>query len=400
MTRKYQNNIEQLVASYASVGRRHQRNRLYTLIAAAAIVPLLMFAGLQTWQFGSNQIVDQRDAFSEQAQEIQAIKESLAVEIEAIHAQRREFEQSRGLLLEQSELLEREIAQAGKQRHKLELQRDEFSGQQQQMSQAIDELEDRRSEIQKQKVALNPLLEQERAAMNAERQKLERQRQRFAEEGALLELEIQAINVQRTELAAQRMTVERRRKELQLLLEKSKNIRNTTTTNESDNRLQEQSAQGAEPLQREPEIVAYAAPTPTSPLGLPYIEAIELEKMRGGFSIGEDMEISIGITRSASINGVEQFSNSLNIADSIGGISIAEMDGVSATLIQNGPGNYVSPDVLASMAENFSIMVQNSLDNQEISTQNIYDISVDNVSNTIDGIAASQAIEDSLAITY
>ena len=98
------------------------------------------------------------------------------------------------------------------------------------MSAAIAQIEDRRRDMQRKRAEIDrddPLLERERTAMNEERRKLEQQRKRFAEEGALLEREIQAINEQRAELAAQRVAVEKRRKELQSLLEKSKTLRRT-----------------------------------------------------------------------------------------------------------------------------------------------------------------------------
>lgn len=406
MKRTYdRKSLEQLVVSYADVGRRQKRMRLYGGIAAIIAAPLLVFIGIQAWQYGGSRIVQQRGALDEQAEEIQAIKDSLASEIEAIKRQSREFERSRGLLLEQSEMLEQEMALASEQRNKLEAQRDGFSAQQEQMSAAIAQIEDRRRDMQRKRAEIDrddPLLERERTAMNEERRKLEQQRKRFAEEGALLEREIQAINEQRAELAAQRVAVEKRRKELQSLLEKSKTLRNTTTEVEPANNLEKQTATGTgdEPLIRDPQIVAYSEPAPEpSPLGLPIVEAYKLDKMRGGFSIGDDMVISVGITRSGSVNGVEQFTNSINIADIASGVSPADMEGATATLIQNGPGNFVSPNVLAAMSENFTTIVQNSLDDQEISTMNIYDISVENVSSAVNGIAASQAISDSLSFS-
>ena len=405
MTRKRETNIDQLVATYASVGRRHQRNRFHAAIAAIVAVPLLIFVGLQAWQFGSSRIVAQRSSLDDQVEEIQAIRDTVAAEIEAINSQRREFERSRDLLLEQSDLLESEIGAISQQRQNLESQREEFVAQQESLAQSIDEIDDRSRSVRRQKEDLkrqDPLIESERAAMNEERRKLEQQRRRYADEAALLEEEIEAINVQRAELAAQRVEVAKRREELQALLERSKNLRNTTTNVESNDKLETQSAQGVESAQDEPEpeIIAYAPNSiETIQIGLPMVEASQLSKTRGGFSVGDDMVISVGITRSASVNGVEQFSNALHIADLVSGITPVELEGVTATLIQNGPGNFVSPEALAEMSGNFSTVVQNSLDGQEISTENVYDISVQNVSNAIDSIAASRAIDDSLAIT-
>jgi hypothetical protein len=419
MTRKYEKNIEMLVASYASVGRRHRRQRFYAVIAAAVALPLLAFIGYQTWNYSGNRItVDQNGWIDKQAQEIQEIQESLENEIQAINVQRLDFERSRSLLTEQSELLKREITEASEQRRVLEAKNDEFAGQQDRISDEIAAIEDRRRAIQQQKAEIereDPLLERERLAMKEERRKLEQQRKRFALEGSLLEKEIQAINEQRTELAVQRMAVEERRKELQSLLEKTKGIGNktndtgtTTTKVRPDNDLKEQdvshsdkSGKGAESVQGEanPEIIAHAEPSRNaSVLGLPYVEEYRLEQMRGGFSIGDHVEITIGLTRSASINGVEQFSSTISIANALEGISPAEMENVNATLIQNGPGNYVSPDVLEAMSGNFSTLVQNSLDDQEISTQNVYDVSIDNISDVIGDIAASRAIDDTIAL--
>ena len=405
MSNKYENNIEKLVASYASVGRRHRRNRFYSTIAATVAALLLILVGLQAWQFGGDRVGVQRSTLDKQAQEIAAIKNSLATEIAAINAQRREFERSRQLLLEQGALLETEIGAASKQRRKLEEQRQEFAAQQGRLAQSIDEIDDRRQSMRQRRAELerqDPLVESERAAMNEERRKLEQRRKQYAEEGALLEKEIEAINMQRAGLAAQRVEVEKARKELQALLDKSKNMRNTTTKVEPNTKFEEQSAKGTEPAQQEPEREIIASTQPAqqgpNPLGLPIVEAYQLEKTRGGFAVGDDMVISVGITRSASVNGVEQFSNALHIADLVSGITPAEMENVTSTLVQNGPGNYVSPNVLAQMSGNFSTILQNSLDGQEIATKNVYDISVDNVSNAMDSIAAGRAVNDALAI--
>jgi len=405
MVNKYENNIEQLVASYASIGRRHQRNRIIATVAATMAAMALILVGLQAWQSGGLRISGQHSALEDQAREISTIKNSLTTEIEAINAQRREFERSRALLLEQGELLEKGIEEASEQRRKLETQHQEFVAQQERLANSIVEIDDRRQSIQQRTAELDrqdPLLEEERAAMNEERRKLEQRRQQYAEESVLLEKEIEAISVQRAALAAQRQEVEKARKELQALLEKSKSLRNTTSKAEPDSNLKEQSAQGSHPVQQNPKPEIIADTTPSSgpfPLGLPIVEAYQLEKTRGGFSLGDDMVITVGITRSASVNGVEQFSNSLHIADLVSGVTSAELEGVTSTLVQNGPGNYVSPGVLGEIAGNFTTILQNSLDGQEIATKNVYDISVDNVSNAMDGIATSRMVGDALSLS-
>ena len=120
---------------------------------------------------------------------------------------------------------------------------------------------------------------------------------------------------------------------------------------------------------------------------------------RGAYDIG-DMEISIGLTRTASVNGAEQFSSYFNLTDAMNGVSPADMDDASVNLVQNGDGNYVSPDALDSIAGgNFSTIIQNSLDNQDIQLKNVYDISVKNVSEVALDVSARRAIDDAISLT-
>lgn len=100
---------------------------------------------------------------------------------------------------------------------------------------------------------------------------------------------------------------------------------------------------------------------------LPVSDAV-LAQARGGFDLGNGLLASFGISRMVYINGNLVASASVNIPDlshidSTQAAALAALLG-DATLIRNGPGNFVDP---ASFNHAFgAIVIQNTLDNQRI----------------------------------
>ena len=144
--------------------------------------------------------------------------------------------------------------------------------------------------------------------------------------------------------------------------------------------------------------VAYSIPVSPGLDGLATVDDSALGNMRGGISIGGDMDIAVGLTRSASINGVEEYSNSFYIDNLNNGVNAAELANVNSVLIQNGAGNVASPAILDALSGNYSTIIQNTLDGQEIATKTVLDISIGNVSSALRGLSAQQAISDSLSL--
>jgi hypothetical protein len=120
--------------------------------------------------------------------------------------------------------------------------------------------------------------------------------------------------------------------------------------------------------------------------------------MRGGVQLPNGMNVAIGLTRSASLNGIEQYSSSLQLDDLSAGIGAQAFEGLGTTVIQSGSGNLVAPNVLDGLSSGFGTIIQNSLDNQEIRTLTTLDVEISDVSSAIRNIATGQAITDSLTL--
>jgi hypothetical protein len=86
------------------------------------------------------------------------------------------------------------------------------------------------------------------------------------------------------------------------------------------------------------------------------------------------------------------------VAGGATGIGAPALEAFGTTVIQNGSGNFVAPNVLDGLSSGFGTIIQNSLDNQQIRTLTTYDIEVSDVSNAIRNIAAGRAISDTLTI--
>ena len=138
--------------------------------------------------------------------------------------------------------------------------------------------------------------------------------------------------------------------------------------------------------------LAYAA--------VPAVHDGALEEMRGGIRLGDGIDIAVGLTRTGSINGVEQYSNTLQIDDLTSGMDGMDLSSMQGMVIQNGAGNNVAAGIADSLSGNFSSVIQNSLDNQVIWTMTIYDVSLKNVSSAIGSISAQEAIAESLSFNY
>ncbi|MGI9343437.1 MAG: hypothetical protein ACR2QV_11335 [Gammaproteobacteria bacterium] len=413
-------NLGNLVDAYAKVGMRRRRERASLIVAVALLVPIAALLAALAWNQGVGTVGFRPVASSHQLEELERLTQSLATEVRAISGQREQFTAQQELFQQQSSLLAEELSAITTQRNDLEEQRFAFQSQGRRMADAIANIDSRRATIEKQQQEIDrqaPMVDRELAAMRAERDRLEERRREYAEQGEMLSVEIAAINEQRRELAKQRLQVEKQRKEIQILLEQTREIQS---------RLMNPDGYGQGPdspmLAQEDVAPADIAPDDIAPVdiqvdvteaatvavaesrqqptidGLTAVEDGQLSNMRGGIDIGGDMVIDIGVTRSASINGVEQYSSTLQFEDIAGGqLSPSDLAAVGGVLIQSGAGNVAPVDLIDSSTGNF-LIIQNSRDYQEIATENVYDISVDNVSSTIEGIAAGQAIDSSLLL--
>lgn len=112
-----------------------------------------------------------------------------------------------------------------------------------------------------------------------------------------------------------------------------------------------------------------------TPLGLEWvaIDLSRLDGMRGGFETPAGLTASFGIERVAFVNGELVAATYVNIPD-IGAITVEQAQALSALndtlLIQIGPGNTFETSSLNG------VVIQNTLDNQQITTLTTLNVSV------------------------
>ena len=362
--------LDELVATYASRGARRRRHRLIrqvsfvgglaTVVTCSAIVSTLdvrlTTEFLEDDSASENISVAAASRLAEEKAEMAAKFAELERQIESVKRQRQGLEDQQVRFVAQSEALAKLLNEAGAQQTELE-KRQQHGSQ----------------------------LDQEIAAIAAQRKALETRWAQFEAQGELLAMEIVAVNAQRKELEAQRRQIDHQRRELAELLEKAEGLYRHDTR-----------SAGADPDEG-------TSTTAVSDNTIDYSESSlmvdngELDEMRGGFSTGDGFDVSFGLTQTGSLNGIEQFSNSLRIDSMASGMADANFSDTNLVLLQNGSGNFVSSGVLDSISDGFGSVIQNTLDDQHISTTTIYDFDLHNVSDAMQGIYGEQALIDSLS---
>ena len=370
--------LDALVATYAPIGerKRQQARRRRGLLAAAGIAMTAFFTlllavdaslpdGITSWFTapGARMTTD----------ELQRLRD----------------EQS--LFASRLADLEQGIVEAREQKRRLELRQAELGEQSQRVALLLDQF-DRTASAAPVSPQPDPRLDREIAAMAEQREKLAERWAHFEAQGELLAMEIMAVNAQRKELEAQRRLIDRQQRALAELLDRAEGLYRRAAGSIHD------------PVEAEPTTATTDASAYTYTYNSLVADANELvaddgqlDRMRGGFSIGDGLDISFGFTQTGAINGVEQFNNHFTINSIGNGIDNVDLSNMNPVIVQNGTGNFVSADVLDSMATSFGSIIQNTLDNQEITTTTTYDIALHNVPGTLQGLAGEQALLDSLS---
>lgn len=360
--------LDALVAAYAPIGKRNKRKqvirRAFTAAGCALVVgggTLLSFSDITLLEeLGSTMSTttmsrDDADRFNRQQAQIAATLAELERQITGVKTQKQDLETQQAKLVEQSEMLARLLDEAGAEQTDLEKQ-------QQQGSQ----------------------LDQEIAAIAAQRKALEERWAQFEAQGELLAMEIIAVNAQRKELESQRRQIDRQKQELAEMLKRADGLYQSSTKSDDTEASTDASTTAADA-----DSFIY---TNNSLV----VDNTELDAMRGGFTVGDGLDVSFGFSETGSINGVEQYSNSFSIDSLASGMGDVDMSNMNSVLVQNGTGNFVSASVLDSLADSFGNIIQNTLDDQVISTTTIYDISLHNMPGTLQGLSGEQALMDSL----
>lgn len=356
--------IEQIVAIYAPIGARKRRKETIrragvagSVVALTGCAALLSITGLPEFtssvessahQETLNQLVRERADFAAKMAQLES-------QIEGIKAQKSDLEAQQAALVEQSEMLAQFMDSVGAEQSNLE--------QRQQQGSQLDE---------------------EIAAIASQRKALEQRWEQFEAQGELLAMEIIAVNAQRKELESQRQQIARQRQELEELLERANGLQRQNTRS---------AERGAVPSEDE---TTAAAETLAQTIGLPTVDSEGLDEMRGGFTIGKGLDVTFGFTQTGSVNGVDQYKNNFTIGSMAGGVQDVDMSNMNSVVLQNGMGNFVSSGVLDSLSDSFGNVIQNTLDDQVISTTTIYDISLHNVPGAVQGLAGEQALMDSV----
>ena len=369
--------LDTLVATYAPIGamqKRSQRWRRATLVGGCAV--LAAATAIVGHSYVS--IIDN----------ITSRTPTVTVDVNRDEIDR--LSDERAVFLERLAELEQQITDVRGQSTALEQQQTEIREQSARIALLLDDVDKDRQQLEFQPEHA-ARLDEEIRAMAAQREALAERWEHFEAQGELLAMEIIAVNAQRKELESQRRQIDQQQRELAQLLDRAEGLYRRAAGTIDDQFVPETTS-----TQADTDTYTYTYNSLVADANELIADNGQLDQMRGGFSIGDGLDISFGFTQTGSINGVEQYNNHFSI-DSLGsGFGDVDMSNMNSVVIQNGTGNFVSPDVLDSFADSFGSVIQNTLDDQVISTTTIYDISLQNVPGALQGLSGEQALLDSL----
>ncbi|RDS80275.1 hypothetical protein [Dyella psychrodurans] len=120
----------------------------------------------------------------------------------------------------------------------------------------------------------------------------------------------------------------------------------------------------------------------------------KLAAVRGGFDLGDGLEVSFGIERAVYINGDLVTYSSVNIPD-VAHITTQQATALASALgtvnvVQDGPGNTFDPSSMGQTAA--ATVIQNTLNNQTIRSLTTLNVSV-NTLNAFRGQGLQQALQ-------
>lgn len=375
--------IDALVAQYAPIGRQLRRRRRLTRIALAVLVPLLGGAAFVAWQSRQDIVASlgptsDAQRIEEALAEFRQLKASVSAETGALATQREALARQQELFVKHNGQLAVQLAAIDSQREALAGQGRELARQQAALAAAVERAEEQRSALQT-RTGRQPEIDRQLAEMARQKRLLEQQQREFLDQGQALAAELGEINRQRAEIDRQRKAIADQQAEVRKMLEELNKV--------SANRLRQKQ-------QPAPEGTDVAGPMAQ----LAAVDHQVLGEMRGGINLGEDYAIAIGITRTTSVNGIEQFSSAMylnDLAATVGaGVAQQALDPV---IIQNGSGNFIAMDTLGAMSPAVATIIQNTLDNQAIANETVLDISLQNIATVTQGLQLSEIVSDSLA---
>jgi hypothetical protein len=363
--------LDSLVAAYAPLGRavrrRRKRRRMtwtFGALAVAGAIGLSLRAGMPPLT-----VIRQLG----QLGDLHALVES---ELGALSAQRAELEAQVRRYEEESRSLKTALDELEGRYAALEAQQKTLSAQSTELRDAFAASSEKRKPGGSDAAAK---MQHELSAISAERRALEERWQHFAEQSKDLSRQLEALDAQRRTLEADRQAAQ-------------------DGPLDADP-LSDAQGVGAGMGARGGDAAADGTMDSallSAELTADAIDPTALGDMRGGIMIGGGMNVAVGLTRIATVNGEERYANTLQLGDLAHGLDAASLGNVNRLLIQNGPGNVFLPSAFGSTLGGLGTVVQNSLDDQNIRTSTIYDVSIQDVGRAVQGLSATRALTDSL----
>jgi hypothetical protein len=392
----YATEVDSLVAIYATIGREQRLSRGKKLARVAMAVALVMGAGVTLWQSDFDLTLEGFGA--QDANALQALTARVETELGALTAARADLLAERDRFAARIDDLEATIVSFDTRYASLEARQATLAAQSAELEYALDAVDRERSELLAARERGGAARDEALAAIGEERPSLESRRVDFAGQSAQLSLELDERERRRRALETERANAEKERAQLEAMLESAgRGVPRDVPAAPDSLPVPAPSAPelnaDADADAVAPHAEAHAEP---ESLVASLVSPSALADLRAGFVTDGGVNIAIGLTRTASINGEEIVSNSLNFASLGAALRPSALEGMSQLVVQNGSGNWLSPNLDGVPNSFFGTIVQNTRDNQHISTSTVYDVSIQDVGSAVRGFSAMQALGDSL----
>lgn len=383
--------LDGLVARYSVLGAERRRKRRRAWLARAVVgsgtVAAAIAVAIADWDL---------DVLRPGLDELRALRSTLATELEAFHAGRVDLERQRSLLEQQTAELSARLLEFDRRAAALEAESADIRAQTARLEAAIARVdEERRALLAAAQSA--PASPREVESIEEKQRGLEQQREQFVAQQSDVSSELDLLSRRRQELEERRIALEAQRRELEELLNDSAGGASRGTPVMASSDREGANAGTVAPSAAEGEKSSSSATPSFADFAIASTISPEtLGNMRGGIMLGDGMNVSIGLTRSASINGVEQVTNTFTLDTLNRSLGDIATQGLAPVVIQNGPGNVIDSSFLDGIPGFSGTIVQNTLDDQVIDLSTVFDVSISDVSKAMDGVAAGQALRDSL----
>lgn len=356
--------FDSLVARYAPIGAELRRRQRVLATALLSGVVVAMSLATLAWRADFSPA-----ALFTGASAVEELRTLVTSELDALSAGQAE-------LVQQRLRFEARLAAFEGRSSELEARQAEIQARGERLEAALAEMDEQQNALLAER-ARTPAVDDEIDALEARRQDLVAQRRHNAVQEGEVASELGQLRHRRESLEAERRGLEQQRRDLEAMLERARGLPEASTA-----------APQPEPGRTSAGVMA------AKPLAFAAIDDGWLSGMRGGIMLGDGMDISIGLTRRASIDGIGEVMNTLQLDGMSRGLGLMSTPVLDPLILQSGSGNEIGAGIRNT--DVYSTILQNTLDDRRISTEMIYDISIQDVSKAIDGLSAGDAIGESL----